>query len=170
MQKISEIIPTQCEIRDWNVFESMLQFLYEGNIFSQDKLCGNHKGLIIIAKFEDGCKYFRDGHTRSLAIFATGRHEIHEEEYKVEKYTYSQWEEINTKAGWVTPFDPKTEIRIADFWNYKNSVPNDELTAMKAICFARRKGVYSHCRSNVLHIRDLFKRCPICCQDGKTND
>ena len=61
----------------------------------------------------------RDGHHRCLATYLGGRAYLRHDEYRIEVYTYEMYAEINFVAGFVTPFDPRTEVRIPDFGSFR---------------------------------------------------
>ena len=126
MLPIDDLIPTQCHIRDFDLVLSMLQFTREGGIFLKENLKNQEAPLISISVFEDKLKYIRDGHHRTLSVWLSGRKYLKEGEYKLEDFKYSQFEEINLEKGWVTPFDPRTEVRIGDFVPFKKSLENGE--------------------------------------------
>jgi hypothetical protein len=77
---------------------------------------------IAIAHFPDGRRMIRDGHHRSLATYIGGRAYLRHDEYRVEAYTYEMYAEINFEAGFVTPFDPRTEVRVPDFTAFRQEV------------------------------------------------
>jgi hypothetical protein len=78
--------------------------------------------LIAIARFPDGRMMIRDGHHRCLATYIGGRAYLRHDEYIVETYTYEMYAEINFEAGFVTPFDPRTEVRVPDFTAFRQEV------------------------------------------------
>jgi hypothetical protein len=78
--------------------------------------------LIAIARFPDGRMMIRDGHHRCLATYIGNRTYLRHDEYIVETYTYEMYEEINFEAGFVTPFDPRTEVRVPDFTAFRQEV------------------------------------------------
>lgn len=77
---------------------------------------------IAIACFPDGRMMIRDGHHRCLATYIGGRAYLRHDEYIVEAYTYEMYSEINFEAGFVTPFDPRTEVRVPDFIEFRQEV------------------------------------------------
>jgi hypothetical protein len=77
---------------------------------------------IAIAHFPDGRRMIRDGHHRSLATYIGGRAYLRHDEYRLEAYTYEMYAEINFEAGFVTPFDPRTEVRVPDFTAFRQEV------------------------------------------------
>ena len=78
--------------------------------------------LIAIAHFPDGWLMIRDGHHRCLATYIGGRAYLRHDEYNIQEYTYEMYAEINFAAGFVTPFDPRTEVRIPDFGSFRQEV------------------------------------------------
>ncbi|MBM3226831.1 MAG: hypothetical protein FJZ47_23955 [Candidatus Tectomicrobia bacterium] len=77
---------------------------------------------IAIAHFPDGRMMIRDGHHRCLATYIGGRGYLRHDEYKLEHYTYEMYAEINFEAGFITPFDPRTEVRVPDFTAFRQEV------------------------------------------------
>ena len=75
--------------------------------------------LIAIAHFPDGWLMIRDGHHRCLATYIGGRAYLRHDEYSLEEYTYEMYAQINFVAGFVTPFDPRTEVRLPDFGSFR---------------------------------------------------
>lgn len=121
---IDELIVTQSGIRDTEQLFRMTEFVKSGGIFSPEALAKNYKGhdvpkKIAISIFPDGKKYIHDGHTRVLSIFLAGR-DLREEEYFIKNWTYDEYLQTDRKKGWVTPFDPRIETRLADFITFKN--------------------------------------------------
>src|SRR5262249_2243988 len=78
--------------------------------------------LIAIARFPDGWMMIRDGHHRCLATYLGSTAYLRHDEYRIEAYTYEMYAEINFVAGFVTPFDPRTEVRIPDFGSFRQAV------------------------------------------------
>jgi hypothetical protein len=77
---------------------------------------------IAIACFPDSRRMIRDGHHRCVATYLGGREYLRHDEYKLEYYTYEMYSEINFEAGFVTPFDPRTEVRVPDFTAFREEV------------------------------------------------
>jgi hypothetical protein len=63
-----------------------------------------------------------DGHHRLVATHLAGRDFLHAGEYQVTRWTYEEYLAINFRCGWVTPFDPCTHARTADFGAWKARV------------------------------------------------
>ena len=169
MITIDELIPTQFSIRDMEAVERMVQYILQGGYFNR-KAIRNHSetigssfdGLIAIAEFEDGAHYIRDGHHRLAAIHLADKRELHEFEYEIERWTYGHFMELTENSiskGWVTPFSPKEEVRIADFIEYKKSVPENVEEARHFIQKSWNDNIYTMKRSLVCcdHISDVIE-------------
>jgi hypothetical protein len=63
-----------------------------------------------------------DGHHRLVTTHLAGRDFLDPAEYQVTRWTYEQYLETNFACGWVTPFDPRTHVRKADFGVWKRYV------------------------------------------------
>lgn len=130
---LRDLIVTQRDLRTPDQLISMTEFAEDGGIFNCEILqCHNYRNttspLIQLARFEDGQIYIRDGHHRLVAIYRSGRQYISEEEYVIREWEYRQWLTPNLKVGWVTPFDPRIQIRVGDLGSYKkelSSIDND---------------------------------------------
>jgi hypothetical protein len=128
---IDELKVTQSGIRDTDQLLEMIKFVKEGGIFTPEVLEKNYKGVsvpkkIAISIFPDGEKFIHDGHTRTLAIYLGGRHELHEEEFIKQNWLYEDYLTSSIDAGWVTPFDPRKEVRLPDFFEFKNEALSAE--------------------------------------------
>src|SRR5215813_11595598 len=114
------------EIRHKHQVVEMSWLVRDGLFWTQDVLCAHADKyhtlvprLIAIARFPDGRMMIRDGHHRCLATYLGGRAYLRHDEYRIEVYTYEMYAEINFVAGFVTPFDPRTEVRIPDFGSFR---------------------------------------------------
>lgn len=99
----------------------MLAFVEGGGFFSPESLFLHDPTRILpiaICCFEDGVRYIRDGLHRVLVIHLAGR-PLRSDEYIVENMTYDMFSTINLKKKWLTPFNPLTEMRTADFHSFK---------------------------------------------------
>ena len=79
---------------------------------------GRFTGICIFA-FEDGKYYLHDGHHRVAAIYMSGRDFLDVGEYVVIQSTYSAVASILFDKSFVTPYDPRTEMRLANFGAFK---------------------------------------------------
>lgn len=105
--------------------------LTQDNIRSKEKVAilreainkNANLGKIYLLQTEDGKLWLRDGLHRSVAIYLYRKDRCYyDDEYIIEQYTYQQINSINLKVGYVTPFDLKNEVRVADLTTYKKMV------------------------------------------------
>lgn len=178
---IGSIIPTQRVIRNRDQIRPMVDFVRSGRYFDQVELdryaaanpncygmaCAPSKPspLIQIDQMEDGVMYARDGHHRLFSIWSGSRAYLLPSEYQVKQRTYAQYAEINLRAGWTTPFDPRVEIRKANLANWKEHVSMliqclynlslDEFDVQEMIRDAHDDLMYTEPRGNLRHIKDV---------------
>lgn len=111
---------------------------------------------IAIACFPDGEMMIRDGHHRCVATYLGDRHYLRHDEYHLENYTYEMYSEINFEAGFVTPFDPRTEVRLPDFTAFREAVFRlHARSPAEAIAYIRsHKAQYArpHTRNTLAHL------------------
>lgn len=135
MLKLSELTITQEEVRHKDQTCAMVDFVRGGGFYSYEQLDGyaaEHglpkvSPLIQISRFEDGMQFIHDGHHRLLSIHLGGRDFIHENEYEVTEWVYQDYLDIvlykvDKWVGWVTPHDPREEIRLPELKDYKKQV------------------------------------------------
>jgi len=87
---------------------------------------------VALTEFEDGSVYIHDGHHRAFACVIAGKTHFLENEYFIKKWTYQDYIDINREQNWVTPFDPRTHLRIGNFFDFKNtalSLTDEEVRA-----------------------------------------
>lgn len=118
---LDKLIITQEQLRNPEQIKELKQFLNEGKVLSLNNLRG-YKCLIELVEFEDGQIYIRDGHHRCLAL--SGIRDLKPEEYNITKMKYKDWLFTNVDKGWITPMNPKTEVRLAEFSGFKQEVKN----------------------------------------------
>eukprot|EP01130_Rhizamoeba_saxonica_P014627 TRINITY_DN640_c0_g1_i9.p1 TRINITY_DN640_c0_g1~~TRINITY_DN640_c0_g1_i9.p1 ORF type:complete len:212 (-),score=29.60 TRINITY_DN640_c0_g1_i9:50-685(-) len=165
--KVNDLITTQSSIRDLVHVYRMAEFVASGGIYSISKIESfkaqqpqssnklHHSfrkpQLIQIAFYPDGKMYIWDGHHRVASICLGGRDVIYPEEYEFIYLTYKLTMEVNFDDDYVTPFDPRTEVRIPDFSAFKRKVDkirkrfSDE-AAMEYICENRQ--LYAEARTS----------------------
>ena len=95
---------------------------------------------IKIVEFEDGTRMVRDGHHRAVAKYSIFGG-LQGNEYDIEKFTYKQFLEVNLDVGWITPFDPRINVRLCDLSHYrhlfeqvKSKVSKDDLKSFIYMC------------------------------------
>lgn len=161
------LIPTQRTVRNSRQIETMVAFVERGGVFDRASLdeyadeFGLRPGpLVQIEQFEDESLYPRDGHHRLIGILLGGRDCLLPSEYQIVRRTYSQYTEINLAAGWVTPFDPRTELRKEDLSDWKTRIAQLRQIGSEpeVISFIRaNKASYSEPRGGIRHIRDIAR-------------
>jgi hypothetical protein len=128
----------------------MMDFVAAGGLWSEDALRqyaarhGRRPGrLIQLSLFpgeasSPGPLVVHDGHHRLVATHLAGRAFLEPAEYQVTAWTYADYLAINFTAGWVTPFDPRSHVRTADFESWKQRVlavaAADQAAAEQMIC------------------------------------
>ena len=77
--------------------------------------------LIAITRFEDGTHLIHNGHHRIRATRDV-RQYLYDEEYIISDRPLVEYLQINLPQTFVTPYDPRTHIRLYDFHDYKKHV------------------------------------------------
>lgn len=103
--KIADLIPTHNSLRS----PRNIKFFSENSV-----------GLIQIAAI-DGKYYIHDGHHRCVDSYLRGNSHLGDFEYAVFNKSYEDYMTCNPDVGFVTPFDPRTECRLPDFFNFKRT-------------------------------------------------
>lgn len=113
----------------------------------------NCEPRIILFKMDDDRLYIHDGHHRSMAIFMSGRAHLEESEYLITPFSFEALASPNFKVGFVTPYDPRSEMRLSDFRIFKKTAlqryrddtnPNHEQDALNYINSNRSLYSISH--------------------------
>ncbi len=112
--------------RSSKTMNEMMTFIANGGVFDQETLQQRTSGRtdpIILNRFEDDRVFVHDGLHRVASILkARPSGLIHHSEYRVQQITYAEYQQINTSANYFTPFDPRIEVRVADFAEFKSRV------------------------------------------------
>lgn len=125
MIPLDTLIPMQDVLRENKQIPGMIQFIQEGNFWTEElvkahaDLVGKRYGIIYIARFPDGKLMIHDGHHRCAATYLGNRHFLRDDECQVVDWTYEDYDAVWWDRGYVTPFDPKTEVRLSDFMAFK---------------------------------------------------
>ena len=83
-----------------------------------DFILNNQQKPILLVQTEDEQLWCHDGHHRLAAVdYHYGK--IDECYLEIKKYTYQKLNSINLNCGYVTPYDPRIECRLENFWEYK---------------------------------------------------
>ena len=124
--KINSLIVTQEGFRNEPQMTDMMRFISRGGVFDIDSLGvfsnGKDIRLISISIFEDERCFIHDGHHRVAAIYLGGRDFLYKSEYTIKSWTYLDYMESNLEKGWITPFDPRCEVRLSDYTEFKNDI------------------------------------------------
>lgn len=117
--------------------DALQQFAKENNLA---RVCP----LIEIISFPDGKLMVHDGHHRVVSTFVGGRQYLRGDEYVFKFWDYSDYLDINFKNRWVTPFDPRVEIRIPDIGTFKKkAIDLSQNSADESIAYIRaNKALY----------------------------
>tara|TARA_B100000614_G_C14562727_1_gene497777 strand:+ start:1896 stop:2477 length:582 start_codon:yes stop_codon:yes gene_type:complete len=118
---IDHLMPTQCGLRNPDLIERMMEHANKGGMFSMDVLQrygGDVK--IQVRQFEDKKLFLHDGHHRTLGIWLSGRDFLFPEEYDLTSFRYADYTSPNFEVGFVTPFDPREEVRHFEFHSFKH--------------------------------------------------
>lgn len=127
--RLGDVVPTQAGLRHDEEYMKRLG-LYLGKN-------GRLPSPVKVGRFEDGRLFVLDGHhglellgRQGVTALEPGR------DYTVRDWTYADFDAINHVAGWVTPFDPRTHVRLPQLLPYKKFVhelsrhlPQSELEA-----------------------------------------
>lgn len=127
MIEIDELTVMQNDLRHTSQIEKMIQYVKDGGFWTQEALrefATQNKlarvcPVIEIVKFPDSRLMIHDGHHRAVATYLGGRDYLRSDEFALKLWTYEDYLDISFKNRWVTPFDPRLEIRVADFLDFK---------------------------------------------------
>lgn len=134
--RVASLKVTQSWIRNADRVRRMVAFVRAGGIFTAEHVAEFHQdegsySIIKLSRFPDGDVYIHDGHHRAVGLFLGGREWLLPEEYEVRDWgSYAPYAEINADAGWVTPLDLKSEVRLPDVMAFKRlakETPEEEL-------------------------------------------
>ena len=126
---LDELTVLQNNLRHISQMESMIAFVESGAFWTVDALSEFAAAhglprvcpLIEIASFPDGRLMIHDGHHRAVATNLGGRDFLRGSEYTIKNWDYENYMHINFANKWVTPLDPRSEIRVADIGEFKKN-------------------------------------------------
>lgn len=128
---LADLHVTQHELRNLDQIPQMVEFVQNGGVFTLEEITRHNDGdtsLISLTRFEDGRVFVHNGHHRVAAVWLAGREKLNSFEYLILEKKYSDYLEPNYLRpdgrwlGWVTPFDPRLEVRVAEFGDFKRRV------------------------------------------------
>lgn len=108
---------THNELRNIDTFNFFVKRFKDGLGFL------SREQKISFIKTEDGKIYLWDGHHEVAAAFYCGAN-LESATYIIKERTYEQLESINFSCSFVTPFNPRTHVRKADFQWFKEAIIN----------------------------------------------
>jgi hypothetical protein len=143
MLPLGPVLTSQNDVRNVSQVARMIAYVRAGGLFTKEAMLEfsvtnevrPNPQLVAVTEFPDGMLMIHDGNHRSSAIWLGGRGYLADGEYFIKKMTYAHYLEINLQAGWYTPFDPRTEIRLCDFGTYKKKVRELSAFPEKATAF-----------------------------------
>lgn len=159
---VSILSVTQSDLRHKDALEFMISHVRSGGFWNHESLkkySQKHNvkisPLIQITKFEDGRLFIHDGHHRLVSIVLGARNYLREDEFVINNWRYEQYMGINPVNTWVTAFDPRTHLRLADFYDFKKlALSKNDLTLEWVL---RNSHLYSTERKNVWSVEDLIE-------------
>lgn len=125
--KLGELIVMQDSLRHTVQVPGMIEFVRTGGFWTQESLkafavqnkLSRVSPVMEIIRFPDKKLMVHDGHHRIVATYLAGRNYLRGNEYVYNDWSYDDYLEINFGNRWVTPFDPRIEIRAADIGVFK---------------------------------------------------
>lgn len=148
MIALSDLYVMHAELRHMEAIEPMAEFVRSGGFwttqildqYALDKGLSRSSPLIQIPRFEDGKHFIHDGHHRVVSVFVGGRNYLRDDEYVEYDFQYNKYLECGNGAfqnGFFTPFDPRTELRLSDFREFKEKALQmfgDPATSEETLC------------------------------------
>lgn len=115
--KINDLIPTHNELRSSSVLKYFRQQIKAGKKPQPIELIKVRYYPSYTSRI-----YIHDGHHRAVAAKLERLESLTPDEYNIREVPYTDYLQINFDVGWVTPFDLMSEVRRADFFDFKNTV------------------------------------------------
>jgi hypothetical protein len=124
------LLVTQPALRFAEQVAAMAEYVRGGGCFDEAALSayaaqhGQEKAspLVQVNIFDDAQIGIMDGHHRCVGLWEGGRHLLYPEEFRVHHLTYNDFVDIVFDKGWVTPYDPRTHVRIPELDIFKSTV------------------------------------------------
>lgn len=163
MLEIDTLLVSQESISHEKI-KTMMSHVENGGIWSLDHLLAYSESpsltrhgrnglvspLIAITRFEDGTLMVQNGHHRVRAT-RTVRDFLHDEEYIISDWETHEYSQINFDRTYVTPYDPRKQIRLLDFGDYKKKVMDiaviDRVLAKEYI----KNHTVDYCKDRIVH-------------------
>jgi hypothetical protein len=130
IKSFDTLIPTHNELRSKECLDYWL------GVFTHNQYVISQHPAVKLSRTEDGCIYIHDGHHR-LSAALLSNFPISLLRFEIVDFTYAQIAEINFDVGWVTPYNPRTHVRVHNLHIVKPYIlalrEFDELMAIDAI-------------------------------------
>ena len=166
---LDELTVLQDDLRHFSQMGEMIDFVRNGGFWTQEALnefaiktgISRVCPLMEIAYFaEDERLMIHDGHHRAVATSFGGRDFLRSSEFTIKEWKYENYRNVNFANKWVTPLDPKKEIRFPDIGDFKKIALNILLTSEEeALRFIlENKCLYARTRtvSSLAELRDRY--------------
>ena len=112
---INDLTPTQAGLRNRQRAIDIGEKIEAGTKLER-------RSPIAITRFEDNRLFVHDGHHYIVGLIFGGRDTLENDEFKVTDWTYEQYREVNWNDGFITPFNPNTEMKVADLARFRTAV------------------------------------------------
>ena len=154
---LNKLYVMQDGVRAAEQIPGMIEFVKKGGVWTLQNLqhyANQHSlkpsPIMEISLFPDGKLMIHDGHHRAIATYLGGRTFLYPSEFWIRNWTYEDYTGINFAARWVTPFDPRTDLRSAEIYGFKSK-------AMKLFETAGEKTALDFIRSHMFtKPRDVY--------------
>ena len=124
---LNNLYVMQDGVRAVEQIPKMIEFVKQGGVWSAQNLKNyaaanglKSAPVMEISLFPDEVMMIHDGHHRAIATYLGGRNFLFPEEFVVRNWTYENYMGINFSSKWVTPFNPRTELRSAEIFVFKS--------------------------------------------------
>ena len=162
---LNSLIVLQDELRCPEQMAEMIAHVKSGGKWDKKTLLAysdKHSHSITLNVFDEYAIMIHDGHHRCLATLLAGREFLFSTEYKLQSYSYDDYQRVNPQNHWVTPLDPRIEVRRPDILGFKNSMMNlfsmgygdDALLQIK-----NNKSLYAKPREQIRTLSQLRDSC-----------
>ncbi len=147
---LSDLFITQRDLRHPEVLPKWENLVMTGKIFSEAPI------KIKISCFPDGKMFVRDGHHRCVSIHRSGRTWLDPLEFDYEFWgSYESWMHPNLERDWITPFDPRIELRLGNLSDFKKAFANFWHPDDQMAFIGQNRQMYCRPREGIYTVTDL---------------
>ena len=117
--KIKLLKPTQAGLRAYDSLPRLIEEVKDGKRFND-----SDKSPVLISRFSHSFEsYVHNGHHRVVSCILAGRDFLYPDEVDfLDWENYDSYYEFNWDVGFITPFSPKREARLADLDPFRAAV------------------------------------------------